>query len=509
MAPNNKRDNDETKGGVNRANWSKETLHVFCDLCIKFAERSKGKRGSTTSQRIPWKKALKGKETGLGWDHEKGTISASEEWWKNKIEENAHYKAFQDEGIDPDLDLKMDQLFGVSVAQGVHRFTPVQIEKEDVYIPSPPSVNFGDVPFQYDDEMSENEAFNNIQSRREWQEGSGMLLEKLDAMVKIVTERNMKDMELMNLESQKLDSSSSSLADSLAKLVSLPGLIPGSQEFCFACTLIEDPQKRIILDAFDLENKYGLLPSERMSTLEKLGIFLCVLSIVASNREAQERFQHSGETISRVFKEVLDATQGLSRDILRPRDPEFKEIPNQIANDTRYMPYFKDCIGAIDGTHMDVIVPEEDQLRYQGRKGTPTLNVLAACDFDLLFTYVLTSWEGSAHDSRIFLDTISNPSLNFPKPPPGKYYLADKGYLEREGYLTPYHKTRLSKIPDPTFVIIDKDPNSIPPEGLVDGDCHSMQEARHLSTSEMTKIRNEITASLMANRQSRRQRRIS
>uniref|UniRef100_A0A803LBP0 DDE Tnp4 domain-containing protein n=1 Tax=Chenopodium quinoa TaxID=63459 RepID=A0A803LBP0_CHEQI len=491
MAPNNKRVNDETEGGVNRANWSKETLHVFCDLCIKFAVRSKGKRGSTTSQRMPWK-------------------------------ENAHYKAFQDEGIDPDLELKMDQLFGVLVAQGVHRFTPVQIEKEDVYIPSPPSVNVGDVPFQYDDEMSENEAFNNIQSRREWQEvwndnasipspsptshsptppcdeftrrGSKRVLE--------FTERNMKDVELMNLESQKLDSSSSSVADSLAKLVLLPGLIPGSQEFCFACTLIEDPQKRIILDgmdlhvkrnairkrrrnnlfwdsvacalgyislyyvkyihkepcftsyrtgerwiheilnghekrcfnmfrmtkntfrqlAFDLENKYGLLPSERMSTLEKLGIFLYVLSIGASNREAQERFQHSGETISRVFKEVLDATQGLSRDILRPRDPEFKEIPNQIANDTRYMPYFKDCIGAIDGTHIDVIVPEEDQLRYRGRKGTPTLNVLAACDFDLLFTYVLTGWEGSAHDSRIFLDTISNPSLNFPKPPPGNYY---------------------------------------------------------------------------------------
>ncbi|CAA0840130.1 Unknown protein, partial [Striga hermonthica] len=75
------------------------------------------------------------------------------------------------------------------------------------------------------------------------------------------------------------------------------------------------------------------------------------------------------------------------------------------------------CIGAIDGTHIDVIIPEEDQLRYRGRKGTTTLNVMAACDFDLLFTYVLTGWEGSAHDSRIFLDTITNLDLNFPKPP--------------------------------------------------------------------------------------------
>ena len=45
----------------------------------------------------------------------------------------------------------------------------------------------------------------------------------------------------------------------------------------------------------------------------------------------------------------------------------------------------------------------------------------AACDFDLLFTYVLTGWEGSTHDSCIFLDAIANPSLNFPKPPHGNF----------------------------------------------------------------------------------------
>ena len=33
-------------------------------------------------------KALKGKEMGLGWDHEKKTISASEEWQAKKIEVN-------------------------------------------------------------------------------------------------------------------------------------------------------------------------------------------------------------------------------------------------------------------------------------------------------------------------------------------------------------------------------------------------------------------------------------
>ena len=53
-----------------------------------------------------------------------------------------------------------------------------------------------------------------------------------------------------------------------------------------------------------------------------------------------------------------------------------------------------------------------------GRKGVPTQNVMTACDFDLLFTFVMAGWEGAAHDMRIFLDPIRKNFVNFPKPPP-------------------------------------------------------------------------------------------
>ena len=74
----------------------------------------------------------------------------------------------------------------------------------------------------------------------------------------------------------------------------------------------------------DLESKYVLLPSRNIS-----------------KRNVEERFQHSGETVSRVLKEVLNAMDGLSRDIIKPRDPEFNEVPTQIRNDAKYMPHFK------------------------------------------------------------------------------------------------------------------------------------------------------------------------
>ena len=54
-----------------------------------------------------------------------------------------------------------------------------------------------------------------------------------------------------------------------------------------------------------------------------------------------------------------------------------------------------------------------------GRKGVPTQNVMAACDFDLLFTFVMSGWEGVAHYTHIFLDSNRKNSVNFPKPPPG------------------------------------------------------------------------------------------
>ncbi|MFQ6651626.1 hypothetical protein Gotur_023880, partial [Gossypium turneri] len=78
--------------------------------------------------------------------------------------------------------------------------------------------------------------------------GSEMLMEKLDVMVWVFIERSIKYMELMNLEAHTLVDSSHTLVDSLAKLVSLPSSISTTPEFCFACTLIEDPQKRTILN---------------------------------------------------------------------------------------------------------------------------------------------------------------------------------------------------------------------------------------------------------------------
>lgn len=100
--------------------------------------------------------------------------------------------------------------------------------------------------------------------------------------------------------------------------------------------------------------------------------------------------------------------------------------------------------------------------------------MLAMCSFDMLFTFVVTGWEGAVHDSRVLTTQLEDPNSGFPHPPPGlyvlifsvlfnlltkyitsltiftlytcveKYYLVDYGYSNKPGYLAsfrniPYH----------------------------------------------------------------------
>ncbi|GAV75308.1 hypothetical protein CFOL_v3_18787 [Cephalotus follicularis] len=78
-----------------------------------------------------------------------------------------------------------------------------------------------------------------------------------------------------------------------------------------------------------------------------------------------------------------------------------------------------DCIGAIDEVHVPACVSPADSIPFIGRKGIPTQNVMAACGFDMQFTFCLAGWEGTTHDTKNFYTALRNPELNFPHPPDG------------------------------------------------------------------------------------------
>jgi hypothetical protein len=101
-------------------------------------------------------------------------------------------------------------------------------------------------------------------------------------------------------------------------------------------------------------------------------------------------------------------------------------------------PYFKDALGAIDGTHLLVRPPASDRARYRDRKGQTSQNVLATCTLDLKFCHVLAGWEGSASDGAIFADAKKH---DF-HVPTGKYFLADAGFPSCQELLVPYRGVR-------------------------------------------------------------------
>jgi hypothetical protein len=47
------------------------------------------------------------------------------------------------------------------------------------------------------------------------------------------------------------------------------------------------------------------------------------------------------------------------------------------------MPHFKYCIGALDESHINVTHSLEYVIRYIGRSGNATQNVLVVVDFDM------------------------------------------------------------------------------------------------------------------------------
>ncbi|RLM93854.1 hypothetical protein C2845_PM08G12760 [Panicum miliaceum] len=100
----------------------------------------------------------------------------------------------------------------------------------------------------------------------------------------------------------------------------------------------------------------------------------------------------------------------------------------------------KECVGAIDGTHVLARILEKSRASFLGRRHTTTQNVLATVDFDLRFTYVLAGWEGSAYDSLILGNTLQRPDGL--KVPQGKLYLVYARYAVRPGFLSRYRGTR-------------------------------------------------------------------
>ena len=63
------------------------------------------------------------------------------------------------------------------------------------------------------------------------------------------------------------------------------------------------------------------------------------------------------------------------------------ELSDKIRNDSKFYPFFDNCDGALDETHIPVVIPLIDQGVYRNRKKFISQNVLGVCNFEMIFTY--------------------------------------------------------------------------------------------------------------------------
>ncbi|WVZ53935.1 hypothetical protein U9M48_004820 [Paspalum notatum var. saurae] len=174
-----------------------------------------------------------------------------------------------------------------------------------------------------------------------------------------------------------------------------------------------------------LVNSYGLKSTNKFSSTEALGMFLWMVGAPQSFRQVENRFTRSTES------QITSGHLTLNF-----------ELCTLGYFNVGLLLFFNNCIGAIDGTYIKVVVSGSQVVQHTGRHGYTTQNVLAICDFDMRFTFVVTGWPGSIHDMRVFNYAISKYGDKFPHPPPGKFYLVDSGYPNRKGYLAPYKGTK-------------------------------------------------------------------
>lgn len=143
-------------------------------------------------------------------------------------------------------------------------------------------------------------------------------------------------------------------------------------------------------------------------------------------------------TSCRAIRRVTLALERISpRYVYFPQDPRelvvIKEQFLRIAN-------FPNVVACVDGTHVKILCPPQEEYAYVNRKGYHSINVQLMCDATLRIVNYVVRWPGSTHDARILTESeiyqrLENHHDNM-------IILGDSGYPSKVWLMVPFLNPR-------------------------------------------------------------------
>jgi hypothetical protein len=138
-------------------------------------------------------------------------------------------------------------------------------------------------------------------------------------------------------------------------------------------------------------------------------------------------------TVSRCIHKVCDC-------IIRHfhNDVHFPINTNRLAQDFFEVAGMPSVAGCVDGTHINILAPHENENQYVDRHHNHSINALGVCGPDLRVYYINSRWPGATNDSRVLRNSkLAEDWNNGYRPFPDAMLLADSGFPCLPWNLTP------------------------------------------------------------------------
>lgn len=136
---------------------------------------------------------------------------------------------------------------------------------------------------------------------------------------------------------------------------------------------------------------------------QRVALTLWYLATNTDYRTIGHLFSVSKAIVCMVTKEVCAAIVRvlLPRYIRVPIGDELKNVVEGFKDELG----FPQCAGAVDGTHIPIISPEECPVDYFNRKGFHSIVMQGMVDHLGRFMEVYIGWPGRVHDARVFVNS--------------------------------------------------------------------------------------------------------